>query len=304
MLPHASQLAKGPPMGEVQNEPPEGMRLQQESRPAHAGARERRSPPKTHKSLLKALQVLSCFNDETPEWSVGELARHLDMPKSTLSSMLATLRSEDLLYQSPTTGRYRLGLRCLELGSFASSQLIFRDVAYPFLQSLLQSTQQIIYLGLPYRYQVIYVEALYPVTRKINYSSVGRRAPMYCTAIGKAMLSAMSEEALVEYLAAVPLKAYTANTITTAEKLLQELAATRERGYSIDAEEREEGIRCVGAPLRGPRGELLGAVSISGPSGEFTPETTESYGNTLRAMTYELSRKLSLLGLTGPTWSG
>ena len=208
-----------------------------------------REPPTTNRSLLKAFQILSCFTEEHPEWSVTALARHLNMPKSTLSGILATMRYEDILYQSPTTGHYRLGLRCLELGYHASVQLYIRDVAYPYLESLLQEAQQIVYLGIPYRHEVLYVEALYPVNRRINYSSVGRRAPMHCTAIGKAMLAFMPDDEIEAMLAERELHPYTENTITDPDVLRTELKEIRARGYSTDLEEREKGIRCVGAPF-------------------------------------------------------
>src|SRR5690606_12851195 len=138
-----------------------------------------------------ALGLLSHFTEDSPEWSVSELARHVRMPKSTVSTILATLREEDLLHQDPDTGRYRLGLRCLELGYYSASQLVIRDIAFPYLQALLESVNQIVYMALPYQGHVLYIESLYPLARKVNYSSVGRRAPMYYTAIGKALLASM-----------------------------------------------------------------------------------------------------------------
>lgn len=249
------------------------------------------------KSLAKALDVLACFSEEKPEWSVSDLARHLNLPKSTVSNILATFRQRDIVRQISNTGRYRLGLYCLELGYYASSQLLLRDVAYPYLQALLEDTQQIIYLGLPYQGEVLYIEALYPIHRRINFSSIGRKAPMYCTAIGKAMLSHMPIDEIEGFLERTPLHPHTPNTITDPNKLLQELTDTRVRGYAIDAEEREIGIRCVAAPVLNSQGIAYAAISVSGPESEFTHDQIETYGTRVKIITHELSRKLRSVGL-------
>ena len=249
-----------------------------------------------YKSLVRALHLLSYFTEHSPEWSVSELARHAKMPKSTVSTILATLREEDLLYQQPDTGRYRLGLRCLELGYYSASQLVIRDIAFPYLQSLLESVNQIVYMAVPYQSQVLYIEALYPLARRVNYSSVGRRAPMYCTAIGKALLAHMPDKERNAFLSGTELVAFTPNTLTDVKALEEELARTRTRGYAIDQEEREPGIRCVAAPLYGRKNTTVAAVSISGPANEFTPERVAEYGLRLKNLSNELSRKLALAG--------
>ncbi len=249
-----------------------------------------------YKSLVRALNLLSYFTEDSPEWSVSDLSRHAKMPKSTVSTILATLRDEDLLHQQPDTGRYRLGLRCLELGYYSASQLVIRDIAFPYLQSLLESVNQIVYMAVPYQSHVLYIEALYPLARRVNYSSVGRRAPMYCTAIGKSLLAQMAEKDRKEILSGMELEAYTPNTFTDVKSLEEELALTRERGYAIDREEREPGIRCVAAPLYGRRSAIVAAVSISGPANEFSQERIAEYGLRLKNLSNELSRKLALAG--------
>ena len=181
-----------------------------------------RDEPKVNKSLHKALRILDCFSEATPEWSVTELSRELGIGKSSVSTMLALLASMDFVEQSPVTRRYQLGLRCLELGYQVSSRLVIRDFAFPYLEPLLKGNR-IIYLGIPYHDEVLYIEALFPPRRRINFSSIGRRAPLYCTAIGKALLSAMPAEYLDRYLRRTKLARATENTIVDPDRLRQEL---------------------------------------------------------------------------------
>ncbi len=252
--------------------------------------------PTTNKSLHKALQLLRCFDEENPEWSVTALARRLEMAKSSVSTMLATFASAGLVEQSPATRRYRLGLRCLELGYLTYSRLTIRDYAFPHLEALLGDSNCIVYMAIPYGYDVLYIEALYPPKRKINYSAQGRRIPMHCTGIGKAALAFMPEEFLGEFLANAPLRRFTPNTITDPEALRQELARTRQRGYAIDRQEREEGIQCVAAPVRGSDGRVIASISISGSSQDVTSERFSELGREITETARAISRKLGTAG--------
>lgn len=251
--------------------------------------------PKVNKSLYKALRLLDCFTEERPDWSVTELSRELGIGKSSVSSMLSVLAHMDFVEQSPVTRRLQLGLRCLELGYVVSSRLVLRDYAYPYLEPLLGGNR-IVYLGILYRDEVLYVEALFPPRRRINYSSVGRRAPLYCTAIGKAMLSAMPDDYLESYLDQVPREPATENTLVTAEALRADITATRQRGYATDLQEREPGIQCVGVPIRRGDGSLAAALSISGPASDVTTDAIPQLAEEALAASRDIGTKLTSVG--------
>ena len=252
--------------------------------------------PSINKSLHKALRLLSCFREETPEWGVSALSRHLEISKSSVSTMLTTLATAGLVQQSPTTRRYRLGLRCLELGYLSSSRLIIRDYAFPHLEALLGDSNCIVYMAIPYHYDVLYIEALYPPKRKINYSAQGRRIPMHCAGIGKAALAFMPRTFIEEFLARAPLRRYTPNTITEREALLAELERTRERGYAVDRQEREEDIQCVAAPIRGGDGRLIASISISGSAQEIPVGKFLELGREVMQTARDISVKLASSG--------
>jgi DNA-binding IclR family transcriptional regulator len=127
--------------------------------------------------------------------------------------------------------------------------------------------------------------------------TVGSRAPAYCTAVGKAMLAELPEAEVNAIVRSSGLKAITANTITTAAELKTELKAVRARGYAIDDEEKEEGLRCIGAAVRAHSRKLVAAMSISGPAFRMTKERIPEVGQALLQAAGELSTELGYQGL-------
>ncbi len=247
-----------------------------------------------NKSLNRALEVLRCFSEEKPEWGVSDLSRHLGISKSSVSTILTTLASEDLVQQSPVSKRYQLGLGCLALGFLASTRIHLRDIAFPYLEELLKGNR-IIYLAIPYQNEVIYIEALYPPRRNINYSALGRRAPMNCTGIGKAMLAFMDEKT-IEAALSQPLRAYTPHSITSKKGLQKELEKTRTRGYALDCQEREIGIQCVAAPIRSNTGTVIAGISVSGSSSEISKALFPDIAKEVIEAARNISRKITLSG--------
>lgn len=223
----------------------------------------RKEPADGAKALTKSLRLLCAFTEEHSEWGVSELARHLGMNKSSVSTTLATLASFGLVTQNPVTRRFSLGLECMHLGYVAANRLTVRDIAYPYLEELRGAGDWIVYMAVPWNDQILYVEALYPPLRRINYSAQGRVLPMYCTGIGKAMLAWQGERYIEDYLERVELHPFTPNTYATPDALRDELERSRERGYAIDLQEQTRNIQCVAAPVLDRNGGVLAAISVS-----------------------------------------
>lgn len=260
------------------------------------GVDPRPSPPVDGaKSLGKALAVLSSFTESEPEWGVTELSRHLGIGKSTISTILATLASFGFVRQDPASRRYQLGLTSLELGYVAANRLVIRDVAFPHLEALRARGHEgrIVYMAVPWKAQILYVEALYPPRRTINYSAQGRLLPMYCTGIGKAALAWMPDEYIERYIETTDLHAFTHTTCATPERLRAELSATRDRGYAVDQQEHERGIQCVAAPVLARDGGVVAAISVSGAAHLVTADNFESISRDVVATANEIARMLA-----------
>jgi DNA-binding IclR family transcriptional regulator len=140
--------------------------------------------------------------------------------------------------------------------------------------------------------QVFYVEKVESQRSVRTACTVGSRAPAYCTAVGKSMLAELPEAEVHGIIRRWGLKAMTANTITTTAGLRAELKAVRSRGYAIDDEEKEEGLRCVGAAVRAHSRKLFAAMSISGPAFRMTKERIPEVGQALMEAAASLSAEL------------
>lgn len=245
------------------------------------------------KSLAKALAVLSSFTETQPEWGVSELGRHLGIGKSTVSTTLATLASYGLVSQDPVSRRYQLGLACMELGYLAANRLSIRDLAFPHLEALRGQGEWIVYMAVPWKGRILYIEALYPPRRRINYSAQGRLLPMYCTGIGKAALAWMPDDYLARYLDRTPLHTFTPNTCATPDRLRAELATTRDRGYAIDRQEHERGIQCVAAPVLHRDGRVIAAISVSGSAHAIHEENFAQIAREVVGTANEIARMLA-----------
>jgi IclR family KDG regulon transcriptional repressor len=202
---------------------------------------------------------------------VTELGEELRLAKSTVYRLLQTLVSHGYVVQDPATGRYHLGLKFLELGSLVSNRLSIPTIARPHLQRLMEATNETVHLGLLEGHEVVYADKIECSQTIRMYSRVGRRSPLHCTALGKALLAYQPEEALREVLCA-GLQRQTARTITTARALRAELKQVREAGHASDNEEFEEGLRCLAAPVRDHRDAVVASVGIAGPAVRFEPE--------------------------------
>lgn len=224
------------------------------------------------KSLARAMQVLECFSVEQPELGPSEIAKMLGMQKSTVYNILSTFHKCGYLVQNPKTSKYYLGLKVLHLGYIVNSHHGMRDIFLPYLTRIAQETREMCYFGILNDMEVLYIESTYPSTQQQTRNILGERAPLYCTGLGKAML-AFLPEAQAEQIITGPLKAYTGCTITDPQVLRNNLEEIRQNGYAMDNMEHEYGIRCVAVPVFGTSGQVIAAVSVSGPSPRFDPET-------------------------------
>lgn len=193
---------------------------------------------------------------------VTELARELDLPKSTVYSHLNTLYTEQYVVRE--AGQYRLGHKFLEYGEHVRRNSVLQTTARPQLESLAAETDELVNLMVEEFGEGVYVDLVEGEKAVQVDTYEGKRVPLYCTALGKAILSQLPEERVDEILDECPLEPITPNTITDRDELLEELDEVRERGVAFDDEERAEELRCVAAPIVS-QGAVHGAISVAGP---------------------------------------
>ena len=242
--------------------------------------------------LDRALAALAALSNTSNECSLAELCPTLGLHKSTAHRLMMVLEQHRLVVKNRDTGRYRLGLRLYELGSRAIDGLDLRGRVRPHLDRLQERFGETVFFCIMDEGQVFYVEKVESQRSVRTACMVGSRAPAYCTAVGKAMLSELPEAEVAAIIKKSGLKGITANTITTLARLKAELKLVRSRGYAIDDEEKEEGLRCVGAVVRTHSRKLSAAMSISGPAFRMTKERIPEVGQALMQAAGDLSAEL------------
>ncbi|TEU10090.1 MAG: IclR family transcriptional regulator [Anaerolineales bacterium] len=223
------------------------------------------------RAVERAVQILSSLDDEHPERSLSDIAQATGLHKATAHRIVMTLLNGGFIERTAGGEKYRLGLRVAGLGLGVLHRLDFRREALPHMQQLVERFQEICTLGVFDRGQVLYVEIVHSKHTLTIAARVGRHLPAHCTASGKVLLAFLPSE-VVEPMLNAPLVAYTEKTITLPARLREELEVVRQRGYALDDEEFEVGIRAVAAPIRDIDGNVIAEMSMPGPTSRLTPE--------------------------------
>jgi IclR family acetate operon transcriptional repressor len=221
-------------------------------------------------SVLKAFGLLETIA-ASGGLSLSELSRRNDLHPSTAHRLLHTLIGIGYVRQDPATRRYLLGPRTAAIGlaTPVNRHGALQEAAAPYLRRLAELVGESVNLYVLDGHEVVLLAQSGGPTAIRMFTSVGTRMPAYCTAAGKVLLANLPAPALAERVADLALMPRTPNTIVDPDDLLVELDRIRRRGYAVDDEEQEIGVRCVGAAIRPHAGDAVAAVSISGPTGRI-----------------------------------
>ena len=217
------------------------------------------------RTVSRAIDVLEQFHGDHAELGVTALSKSLSLGKNNVFRLLATLASRDYVEQNPETGSYRLGLKNFELGQTMVRQMGLLRQARPVIESMAARCNETTDLAVLKGGHILYVDAVETDLPVRVSSRLGSWFPVHCTAASKVHLAFMSADELTPLIPRGHLQRYTANTVTDLKKLRQQLRQIAMKGYAIDDEELEVGVRCVSAPIRDFTKKVVGAVSISGP---------------------------------------
>jgi len=250
-------------------------------------------------SILKALDILEAFTEEEYILGVTDLSERLGYPKGTVHNILKTLESRGYIEADPVTSRYSLGLSVLKLSNAVRANIEIRDRAEPLLRELAEWSQEIVYLTVLHSGYSVYVGSIEAPGRLPTSSALGLQVPLHCTSVGKAKMAFLSEEEIDRIIERIGLQRFTPSTITDPAELKAELALVRERGYAVDREEHEVGVRCVGAPIRNELGSVVASCSVSGPAGRITDARTAELAPQVMKIAAEISRRLGYRGRQG-----
>jgi len=216
--------------------------------------------------VIQALNILEQFHDEVDELSLTEMSRRLAMPEGSVDLLLATLTSRDYIEQDRSSKGYRLGFKNLELAQTVLRQTGLYRISHPVLASLAGACGETSAIAVLKKTHVIELDAVQSEHPVQVVPRVGVHLPVYCTAAGKVLIAAETDEELELRFKGVKLESYTPNTVICAEELKLQLRRVVEAGYAVDDEELDRDVRAVAAAIRDYAGRVVGVVVITGPS--------------------------------------
>ena len=241
-------------------------------------------------SVERAADVLELFLTSTAELSVKEISQELALSKSTVHGIIKTLEHRGYLEQNPNDLRYRLGMKLFELGIAVENQLDVGKIARPIIESLVAELKETVHLVVLQRDEVIYIEKVEgPQTLSIS-SQVGKRAPIHCTGVGKAILAFQGNTEIDRILSNSPLEPYTEYTLTDKEEIKKQLKTIYQQGFSVDDEEIELGLRCVAAPIFNHQGKAIASVSCAAPTMRLENEQLSKVIQGIKQASSEISK--------------
>ena len=237
-------------------------------------------------SLARGLRILEILAGSPRAVSVTELAEQLNLDKGSASRLVSTLANYGYAEKDPVSRRFSLGPQVVSLSRSLLARLPLREVAKPFLRELMERTGECAHAGILAQGKVLYIDQVEPPASLRVNAEVGSLAPLHCTALGKVLL------AFCRGLLPTTLERFTERTLTTPEALRRNLETVRLRGYAVDDEEFDLGVRCVAAPVFDYRDKVVGSIGISGPVTRITPVKLSEYAELVVKIADELSQKM------------
>lgn len=245
------------------------------------------------RAVERALDVLLCFSDQTPQLTMTEIAEKVGMHKSTVHRLLGTLEGKRFVQRDQATGLYRLGICLLRMAYLTLEHNDLRRLAAPSMRLLVEKHRETVDLSILDDTDVIYLNVVESPQRVKLAAAVGQRLPAFATASGKALFAHMPVEAVRRILAR-GMPALTPQTPRLLEPYLEELNLTRELGFAISVEELEEGINAVAAPILGSSGEPIAAIAIAGPCYRLSEERMMEIGPSVLAAARDIGQEYVL----------
>ncbi len=246
-------------------------------------------------SVDRALAAMEILAREG--WAgVTEIARELDIHKSTVFRLLSTLERRGVVEQHSETQKYRLGFGVVRLASSVRASLDLVRAARPVCDRLSLETDETVNIAVLEGHEVVNIHQVNLSTSRVSVDWLGSHTALHCTSSGKVFLAFLSTR-FVDELLKGELRRFTPFTITDRVLLDEQLELIRRDGYAMTFEELEDGLNAVGAPIRGPDGEVVASVSVSGPSYRLERGSKlEQAAELTREAADEISRRLGYLG--------
>lgn len=247
-------------------------------------------------SVERALSIIEVLSEYEDGLGITEISELVKLHKSTVHRLLYTLITKGYVSQNENTNKYMLSLKLFELGSKKVEKMNIVTAARPLLQELMEKTNEVVHLVVREGTEIVYVAKVESQNPIRMYSRIGKRSQVYCTAVGKAMLAKSNAEDVLRVWENSDISKLTQYTITDFKQFKSALDKVKEMGYAIDEQENEIGIRCVAAAVLDYKGEVCGAVSISGSIISFKKNKIDEFSKLVVEYAKHISRELGYRG--------
>ena len=219
---------------------------------------------KLNRTTQRTVEILKLVSKNPEGITLDDICKTLNLPKTSAYDIVTTLAEMGMVnVDKGARQRYTIGLTAYRIGVNYTNNLDFIGALEPELKKFAKEVGKTVFFGVRSDHEVVYICKSEPENPIITTATVGTKNPMYCTSLGKAILAYSDEETLRQVMGRIKFVRKTENTLTDPESLLAELDKVKQQGYALDAREVEEHMECVGAPVFGADGNVLGAISVS-----------------------------------------
>jgi len=244
------------------------------------------------RAVERALDILMCFTRNEPVLTLTQISERVELHKSTVHRLLATLVNERFL-QRDGNGSYRLSIRAIELGFSALKTSNLIELAVPYMQRLSNEHRETVDLAILEDAEVVYLQVIESPQRMKIAAAPGERLPAFCTATGKAFLAFMPDEQ-VRRIFKKGVRKWGLHTNLSLPGLLKSLRTIRQRGYAVSEEEYEDNINSVAAPILDASHRPIAAIALVGPAVRLPSERMTALGESVKATADSIAREIGL----------
>lgn len=244
-------------------------------------------------ALTKAFRLLDTLSKSTSGMTLAELVARSQLPKSTVHCLLLTLHREGYIHHNQKIGRYMFGQRLSLLANASIRGLELREEAAPYLAKLMLDTQLTVHMGIMEHGEGVVIAKIACPAQARLATWIGKRVPLHCTGLGKALLSGLNEEELDLLSQTRGLSRHNDSTIGSVARLKKDLERVRTLGYAIDDEEDEIGMRCIGVPVLNSERNVTAAISVAGTTHQITSENELGLSQKLKRTAAAVSQFLA-----------
>jgi len=250
---------------------------------------------KRNRTTQRTVEILKLVSKNSGGVTLDMICKTLKIPKTSAYDIVTTLAEMGMVnVDRGQRQRYTIGLTAYRIGVNYTNNLDFISVIEPELKSFAKATGKTVFFGVRSDCEVVYICKAEPENPIITTATVGTKNPMYCTSLGKVILAYSDEATRDQVIQAIKFYKKTERTITSNELLIKELEKVKLQGYALDEREAEEHMECVGAPVFGSDGCVIGAISVSGL---YQPaEDYGELGRVVAAKAHEVSKLLGFIG--------